>query len=188
MSSEFLRGFQRSSQRPSQRQISLSEALSPVAPKRVAPWTFSKKLESQRAKIHRNFSPTSAINVARSWAWGSAERIWGELFFGTWRIVGKLQANFSVNFDGDSANFSVLLFQGFRPPQKIHAQNSRPNVSAFLSNFAFSKPFFSCRFSALLRRPKEVGEHFRRFSSFDFRESGRKKSAKNPPQIPRAHP
>ena len=32
------RGFQRSSQRPSQRQ--LSEALSPVAPHRVAPWTF----------------------------------------------------------------------------------------------------------------------------------------------------
>ena len=29
--------FQRSSQRPSQRQTSLSEALSPVAPNRVAP-------------------------------------------------------------------------------------------------------------------------------------------------------
>ena len=32
----FFRGFQRSSQRPSQRQISLSEALSLVAPNRVA--------------------------------------------------------------------------------------------------------------------------------------------------------
>ena len=32
----FSRGFQRSSQRPSQRQISLSEALSLVAPDRVA--------------------------------------------------------------------------------------------------------------------------------------------------------
>ena len=31
------RDFQRSSQRPSERQISLSEALSPVAPHRVAP-------------------------------------------------------------------------------------------------------------------------------------------------------
>ena len=39
----FFRGFQRSSQRPSQRQISLSEALSPVAPNRVAPWTYSKR-------------------------------------------------------------------------------------------------------------------------------------------------
>ena len=38
----FLRGFQRFSQRPSQRQISLSEALGPVAPIRVAPWTFAK--------------------------------------------------------------------------------------------------------------------------------------------------
>ena len=39
--SEIFRGFQRSSQRPSQRQTSLSEALSPVAPNRAAPWTFS---------------------------------------------------------------------------------------------------------------------------------------------------
>ena len=33
----FLEGFRRPSQRPSQRQISLSEALSPVAPNRFAP-------------------------------------------------------------------------------------------------------------------------------------------------------
>ena len=38
---DFSEGFQRSSQRPSQRQISFSEALSLVAPIRVAPWTFS---------------------------------------------------------------------------------------------------------------------------------------------------
>ena len=35
--SGIFQSFQRSSQRPSQRQISLSEALSPVAPNRVAP-------------------------------------------------------------------------------------------------------------------------------------------------------
>ena len=35
--SEIFQRFQRSSQRPSQRQISLSEVLSPVAPNRVAP-------------------------------------------------------------------------------------------------------------------------------------------------------
>ena len=34
---DFFRSFRRSSQRPSQRQISSSEALSPVAPNRVAP-------------------------------------------------------------------------------------------------------------------------------------------------------
>ena len=38
------RGFQKSSQRPSQRQISLSKAPNPVAPDRVAPWTFSKRI------------------------------------------------------------------------------------------------------------------------------------------------
>ena len=36
--------FQRPSQRPSQRQISLSEALRPVAPNHGAPWTFSKRV------------------------------------------------------------------------------------------------------------------------------------------------
>ena len=40
------------------------------------------------------------------------------------------------------ANFSALFFRGFRPPKKIHAQNSRPELSAFLSNFTFSNPKF----------------------------------------------
>ena len=35
-----------SSQRPSQRQISLSEPLSPVDPNRIAPWSFSYKTSS----------------------------------------------------------------------------------------------------------------------------------------------
>ena len=38
------------------------------------------------------------------------------------------------------ANFSALFFQAFRPPQKVHAQNSRPELSAFLSNFTFLNP------------------------------------------------
>ena len=51
-----------------------------------------------------------------------------------------------ANFDSD---FLGLVFQGFRPPKKIHAQNSRPELSAFLSNFTFSKPkIYSRRFSA----------------------------------------
>ena len=40
------------------------------------------------------------------------------------------------------AKFSALFFQGFRPTRKIHAQNSRPELSAFLSNFTFSNPKF----------------------------------------------
>ena len=40
------------------------------------------------------------------------------------------------------ANFSALFFQGFRSPQKIHAQNSRQELSAFLSNFTLLKPKF----------------------------------------------
>ena len=40
-----------------------------------------------------------------------------------------------VNFDG-------LVFPGFQATPKIHAQNSRPELSAFLSNFAFLNPKF----------------------------------------------
>ena len=35
------------------------------------------------------------------------------------------------------ANFSALFLQGFLATPKIHAQNSRPELSAFLSNFTF---------------------------------------------------
>ena len=46
-----------------------------------------------------------------------------------------------ANLAGD---FSALFFQDFRPPpqKKIHAQTSRPEVSACLSDFTFSNPFF----------------------------------------------
>ena len=41
-----------------------------------------------------------------------------------------------------------LVFQGFRSPQKIHAQNSRPKVVGIPLQFHFLKPnIFSCRFS-----------------------------------------
>ena len=35
-----------------------------------------------------------------------------------------------------------LVFPGFQVTQKIHAQNSRPELSAFLSNFTFLNPKF----------------------------------------------
>ena len=44
-------------------------------------------------------------------------------------------ANFGSEFFG-------LFFPGFQATQKIRAQNSRPELSAFLSNFTFSNPKF----------------------------------------------
>ena len=44
-----------------------------------------------------------------------------------------------ANFDG---NFFGLVFPGFQATEKIHAQNSRPELSAFLSNFTFLNPKF----------------------------------------------
>ena len=40
------------------------------------------------------------------------------------------------------ANFDSLVFPGFQATQKIHAQNSRPELLAFLSNFTFLNPKF----------------------------------------------
>ena len=44
-----------------------------------------------------------------------------------------------ANFDSE---FFGLVFPGFQATQKIHAQNSRPELSAFLSNFSFLNPKF----------------------------------------------
>ena len=44
-----------------------------------------------------------------------------------------------ANFDSE---FFGLVFPGFQATQKIHAQNSRPEMSAFLSNFTFLNPKF----------------------------------------------
>ena len=41
------------------------------------------------------------------------------------------------------ANFDSLVFPGLQVTQKIHAQNSRPELSAFLSNFTFVNPKFT---------------------------------------------
>ena len=46
-----------------------------------------------------------------------------------------LMANFDSEFIG-------LVFPGFQATQKIHAQNSRPELSVFLSNFTFLSPKF----------------------------------------------
>ena len=45
-----------------------------------------------------------------------------------------------ANFDSE---FFGLVFPGLQATQKIHAQNSRPELSAFLSNFTLSNPKFS---------------------------------------------
>ena len=44
-----------------------------------------------------------------------------------------------ANFDSE---FFGLVFPGFQATQKIHALNSRPELSAFLSNFTFLNPEF----------------------------------------------
>ena len=44
-----------------------------------------------------------------------------------------------ANFDSE---FFGLVFPGFQATQKIHAQNSRPELSASLSNFTFLNPKF----------------------------------------------
>ena len=46
-----------------------------------------------------------------------------------------LMANLDSEFFG-------LVFPGFQATQKIHAQNSRPELSALLSNFTFLNPKF----------------------------------------------
>ena len=61
--------------------------------------------------------------------------------------MGKLPANFSSNFNGEILLqiFRPCFFQDFWPPKNIYAQNSRPELSAFLSNFTFSNLFFQWR-------------------------------------------
>ena len=60
----------------------------------------------------------------------------GELWENCRRISQRiLMANFDSEFFGP-------IFPGFQAPQKIHTQNSRPELSAFLSNFTFLNPKF----------------------------------------------
>ena len=71
---------------------------------------------------------------------GSAERIWGEFFILVRCVSGKLPANVSANFDGES--FPQMFRSCFSrisspPPPK---KTSCPELSAFLSNFTFSSP------------------------------------------------
>ena len=46
-----------------------------------------------------------------------------------------LMANFDSEFFG-------LVFPGLQVTEKIHVRNSRPELSAFLSNFTFLNPKF----------------------------------------------
>ena len=53
--------------------------------------------------------------------------------------LGKWPANFSANVDGEfSREIFGFVFPGFQVPPK----KSRPELSAFLSNFTFSNPKF----------------------------------------------
>ena len=77
--------------------------------------------------------PTSFCGALRS----------GWIFDLVWRILGKLPANFSANFDSEFCyKFFSRVFPGLQAPQKIYAQNSRTKLSAFLSNFTCLDPIF----------------------------------------------
>ena len=79
------------------------------------------------------------------WSWRYAERIWGEIFILVRRILGKLPANFDCEFwlrEFWLPEFFGLVFPGLQDAQKNHAQNSRPELSAFLSNITFLNPKF----------------------------------------------
>ena len=82
---------------------------------------------------------TKSTKTTKFWSRRYAERIWGEFSILVRRILGRLPANFSANFDSE---FFGLVFPGFQATQKIHAQNSRPESSAFLSNFTLLNPNF----------------------------------------------
>ena len=83
---------------------------------------------------------------------------WSGEFLGNCRRISQriLKANFDSEFFG-------LVFPGFQATQKIHAQNSRPELLAVLSNFHFLEP--KILFTAILclrgrptnRWPKEKG-------------------------------
>ena len=70
-----------------------------------------------------------------------------------------------ANFDSE---FFGLVFPGLQATQKIHAQNSRPELSAFLSNFTFlNLKFIHADFMLTgetkisgqkIRKPPNVGE------------------------------
>ena len=63
------------------------------------------------------------------------------ILFLVWRIFGKLPADFSANFSSDFLlELLSLVSPRLQGPQKIHAQNSRPKLSTFLSNFTLLNP------------------------------------------------
>ena len=106
------------------------------------PWETFFRLSGFRAQRARE------IRVARQGvpARGSAERIWGDFFNLAQRILRKLSANFSASFDGGF--YPRIFWPCFSGPSGP-PQNSRPNLSAFLSNFTFSNPIiFKRQFSA----------------------------------------
>ena len=74
----------------------------------------------------------------------------GWVFVLAWRMFGKLSAHFSANSSANfSCWFSSLVSPGFRrpPASKVHPQNPRPELSAFLQRPDFWKLSYSHRFS-----------------------------------------
>ena len=84
------------------------------------------------------------------WSRRYAERIWGEFFILVRRILGKLPANFSANFDGE---FWKRIFRPCFSRFSGHPKNSRPKFTSRIVGiplqFHFLEPkIYSRRFSA----------------------------------------
>ena len=91
-----------------------------------------------------------------------------------------------ANFDSE---FSGLVFPGFQATQKLHAQTSRPELSACLSSFTFLNPKFihgdfllTGETEILLRILLRIFPNFPR--SFRASFPRKRRPEKNSPKIP----
>ena len=69
------------------------------------------------------------------------------------------------------SEFSALFFPGFQATQKIHAQNSRPELSAFLPR---TEPLFANRASGQLENVSRRFEAIRADCSYIMKIVGRR--------------
>ena len=112
---------------------------------------FTRNSWKARKSFPEDLGPESPFGVTQNhsqgvifimfWLRYYAERIWDEFFYfgpaNFRKIAGEIRSEFWSRVS--IANHLALFFQ---VTQKIHAQNSRPELSAFLSNFTFLNPTF----------------------------------------------
>ena len=121
-----------------------AESTQRLFPRNLRGKKSAKQKEKLRIFPHWCYWFVRFASSKNSWSRRYAERIWGEFFiFGpanSRKIAGEFLSEFWWRIL--IANFSALFFPGFQATQKIHAQTSRPELSACLSNFTFLNPKF----------------------------------------------